>query len=547
MDRDTLYLDNDEEITSVVDKLKGATYASIDLVIPKDALLFQGVVNLKLLRKQAESLGKEITIVTQDKVGTKLAEQIGIPVVAKVGQTPKVVKMAEVEPVSFNEDDIEMKEEVAESSPKEDSGDAILDTSEVVSGAAAKEKVTDLPKEELMAGAKKSRGGRWKKIALVSGFVFIVLFVAAYIYIPLANVTVRIAAEKERVDISFKADLSYKEVDTGAETIPAKVITEEKEVTEKFQATGKKDVGEKAKGVVTLFNNYASVSVDLVSGDKLATSGGLVFVLNSNVKVPGYVDLGGGNKIPGKLEGVSVTASAVGDKYNLANNSNLVVSKFGSLFYASAESAFSGGSSKTVQFVTQADINKAKEAIGEGAEEELRSAIAQKIDDGQRLLEEAVKWEQISAEPSKKVNEEADEFELKAKYKARAITFNEDDLLRLAESVLSDKIGSTKEIVEKGSLISTTKFLEADFDKGTMSASLSGEAYIAKRLDEDKIKIDLTGEKEASARSYLEGIEGIEDVQVRYFPSFYKRMPRLKNHIYLKSEISKSDITIDNR
>jgi hypothetical protein len=543
MDRDTLYLDNDEEITSVVDKLKGASHASIDLVIPKDALLFQGVVNLKLLRKQAESLGKEITIVTQDKVGTKLAEQIGIPVVAKVGQTPKVVKMAESDPVSFNEEDIEMKEDA----PKVgESDDTILDTEEVVEAAAAKETVEDLPKEELKKTAGGGKMAKWKKVGLASGFVFIALFVAAYIYVPLANVSIKLAAEKERVDISFKVDKSYDEVDTGAEVIPASIVEEEKEVTEKYQTTGSRDAGEKASGTVTIVNHeYSTDAFTINAGTRIQTSSGLIYRTKNNVSVPKYIKVGGVVTQEGKVS-VDVAADAPGEKYNVVGGKMSIPGLMSSGvtiddIYATSSNPFTGGSTKTIKFVTQADINKAKEEIGKGAQDELKSAIALKIGDGYRLLDEGLKLEQVSAEPTKKVNEEATEFELKAKYKATAITFKEDDLLKLAEAVLSDKIGSTKEIVEKGSLISTTKFIEADFEKGILSANLSGEAYIAQKLDEDKLKIDLTGENEANAKKYLEGIEGVEEVSVRYFPTFYKRMPRLKNHIYLKTEILKAE------
>lgn len=539
MDRETLYLDNDEEITSVVDKLKGTEHNSIDLVIPKDSIILQGVVNLKLLKRQAETIGKEITIVTQDKVGSKLATQIGIPVVAKIGQVPKEVTMSESEKPNFSEDDIEMKETKDEAPIPNEEDELLEDTDEVVEPVVAKEKVTDLPKDELKEASRKVKMAKWKKVALASGFLALVLFVAAYIYIPLANVSIKIVANREKVDISFKADKAYKEVDAGAEVIPANLVTEEKEVTEKYPATGKKKVGEKASGTATLFNNgYDSDPVTIIAGTRLVTESGLIFKTNSNATIPGsYLDKG---LIVSTSVDVTVTADQVGEAYNIAEAKSLSVPAIGnSKVYAKSKSAFTGGSSRDVIFVTQADVNKAKEEIAKKAQEELRSAIAQKIKDNQRLLEEAVKIEEISVEPSVAVNGEAKEFDLVGKYRGTAVTFSENDLKKLAETVLGDKIGSTKEIVETDTLINTTSFVEADYEKGILSARLSGEAFIAPRLDQEKIKVDLSGENEAKARAYLSEIEGIESAEIKFFPAFYKRMPRLKDHIYLKMEITK--------
>lgn len=76
----TFYIDIDEEITSIVDRLRKAKAREIIIVIPKRALLIQSVVNLKLLKKEADNLGKQIIIVTQDKLGKLLVEKAGIAV-----------------------------------------------------------------------------------------------------------------------------------------------------------------------------------------------------------------------------------------------------------------------------------------------------------------------------------------------------------------------------------------------------------------------------------------------------------------------------------
>jgi hypothetical protein len=79
-----LYLEPDEEITSVVDKLKGLEANSVGLVAPKGSSIVQSLVSLKLLQKQAKEQGKEIAIITSDEVGQNLASRIDLPVYADV-------------------------------------------------------------------------------------------------------------------------------------------------------------------------------------------------------------------------------------------------------------------------------------------------------------------------------------------------------------------------------------------------------------------------------------------------------------------------------
>ncbi len=82
----TFYIDIDEEITSIVDRIRKAKAEEVIIVVPKRALLIQSIVNLKLLKKEADSLKKQIMIVTQDKLGKMLIEKAGILVQQKLDE-----------------------------------------------------------------------------------------------------------------------------------------------------------------------------------------------------------------------------------------------------------------------------------------------------------------------------------------------------------------------------------------------------------------------------------------------------------------------------
>ena len=72
------YTASDEEITSVIDKLKKVSAKEVIFVVPSRALIVQSIVNLKLLKREAEQSKKKIILVIKDEAGRMLAEKVGI-------------------------------------------------------------------------------------------------------------------------------------------------------------------------------------------------------------------------------------------------------------------------------------------------------------------------------------------------------------------------------------------------------------------------------------------------------------------------------------
>lgn len=541
MDRTPIYLEKDDEITSVVDKLKSAEGTSLDIVIPKESLMLQSVINIKLLKRQAETLGKEITIVTQDKVGTKLATQIGIPVVAKEGQTPKEVSMSEEERPEFSENDIELKEKEATKTAGAAATAVVAESDEVV---GAVDSSTNAQNDK--PGKDKKSGGNWLKkhwkgVAIGATFGLLGLMVLAYIYVPIARIEMVLAAEKKAVDISFTAEKEANEVSVEQRIVPAREIIEEIEKKETFQATGEKEIGERASGTVTISDSgYTSKpnSTTLVAGTRLISSNGLTFRLKSNATVPGFETVAGETK-PGTVDAL-VEASEVGEKYNIGATSFTIPALNSSKMTASSSSAMVGGSSKKVKFVTANDITNAKKSVASSSENEAKNKINEALEDGEILLEGAVEYEEISARSSVASGGEATEFEYTVKQKGVGLAFKEADLKSLAEGVLGNEIGENKEIVEADSLITSTKTTDVDTEKGTLEATLAGEAYIATKIDQKDLKNSINGDPEATANEYLSSLEGVDAIQIKFFPNFYKRVPRINNNIHIKVEISKT-------
>jgi len=75
----TVYIDVDEEITSILDRVRQEVAMDIFLVVPKGAMLLNSIINLKLLRKEAEKMGKVVSIVAPNDNRAKIMiERAGI-------------------------------------------------------------------------------------------------------------------------------------------------------------------------------------------------------------------------------------------------------------------------------------------------------------------------------------------------------------------------------------------------------------------------------------------------------------------------------------
>ncbi len=74
----TFYIENDEEIISVIGRLRQSSSEENYFIFPKRSLVLQSVINLRLFQREAEKLGKKVIVVTQDETGKALAEKAGL-------------------------------------------------------------------------------------------------------------------------------------------------------------------------------------------------------------------------------------------------------------------------------------------------------------------------------------------------------------------------------------------------------------------------------------------------------------------------------------
>ena len=73
-----VYIDSDEEIISVIGRLRKISDSNVFFAVPKHAVFIRSLVNLRLLERESRKLGKRVCLVAQDEAGRALAEKAGL-------------------------------------------------------------------------------------------------------------------------------------------------------------------------------------------------------------------------------------------------------------------------------------------------------------------------------------------------------------------------------------------------------------------------------------------------------------------------------------
>ena len=88
MNKDVIHIDTEDDITSIIGKIKSSKERIIALVPPRRIGVLQSAVNIRLLARAAKSADKRVVIITSDNVLAGLAATADIPV-AKTWQFSK--------------------------------------------------------------------------------------------------------------------------------------------------------------------------------------------------------------------------------------------------------------------------------------------------------------------------------------------------------------------------------------------------------------------------------------------------------------------------
>ena len=321
-----VYIKKDEEIPSIISKIKKRKEKEIILIVPHNALILNNVLNLKILKKEAESLNKNISVITANSSSEVESENVKTKFGA-VGREKKNLVSSIIEADDFSkfkkgaDTDASFKESDgvnARSSFKDKTNPDLLNNSNnAKTGHEKKIKMFDIVKKvnnldeignkdyesdvekiknkeadsyqesfkdsgddvklqmekKIMKPAIKASKKTITILPLLSSKIvalfifisFVAVSLAVAFILPKADVNIVLKNEIAAYDFEFIADKSLSKIDAVNNKVPLEKIEIISEESENYPATGKKHVQEKASGEITVFNEYSSKPQRLVA------------------------------------------------------------------------------------------------------------------------------------------------------------------------------------------------------------------------------------------------------------------------------------------
>jgi hypothetical protein len=373
-------------------------------------------------------------------------------------------------------------------------------------------------------------------LILIIGFFLILaggLF-AAYWHYPQAEIILFLEPEVLEKDFTVILDPEADSLDKEAFVLPAQQIEVEVEGTRSRGTTGAKDVGEPAKGEATVYNGTSNEKTfDL--GVVIASSGGLEFTLDDEVTIASQSSAA---DPPGKAN-VKVTAVEIGNEGNLAAATEFTIANYAKSDYvAKNESAFSGGTLRQIQAVSEEDQEVLLADLKTSLEEEAKNRLASELSLEEKLIEESIISKLVDKDYSHQVGDEVDTLELVLKLKSAALIFTEQQLRDLIEDKMAESVADGFEYRPE-----ETKF---SFDlgevkkDGRVTFEIHLEAKLVPQLDLEQIKRNIVGKQIAIGRSYLNNLSQVAGFEVKISPQLPGRLgtfPRVAKRIEIKAEV----------
>ena len=527
MKKDVIYIDVEDDITTIVGKIKSSKEKIVALVPPARYGVFQSAVNMRLLKRTADTAKKHLVIISNSSALAALAASANIPVAKNLQTKPEI---AEIPVLKVDDNDVIDGNDlpvgdIASATKSKSASDRAVDDVIAISSATTSTSGADAkkPVRGKKSDSKVPNFSTFRKRLFIFGGLGVLLvgfLVWAIWFAPKA--TVIITAKNTPVTVDSNVQLAVGGA-TDFKTSTIKSIRQEQaaDVSVEFSATGKKKVGEKAKGTVRIKTDATTIlmtGLTVPAGTQIQSSGGSIYLTAADVVFP--------QGSPSALAGivVAVTAANVGEEYNGATGS-ASTSANGVTSVAFVTSP-SGGSSREVTVVSEDDLAKATAALGEKKVSDLRSKLESSFSESNVVIKETFQEKRGDPVPSVKINEEATgPVTLKSTVTASMMAVERSEIQKFLKTGIQSEIEGMKsqKIYSDGS--SDVKFSQFVNDSEKPKIRLTANGKIGPVIKEDEVKEQSLGKNYGEIQLALEAIDGVEDVDIKFWPFWVRTVP----------------------
>ena len=567
MQKETLTIDQNDDITDLLAKFKASDKDLVVLVAPAKPGILLSSVNLKLLARAAKNAKRQLIIVSTNEKLQKLALECGLPVANSLKSRPLLPSTDSVQKdiVTAKKTAETDAETTAVTTPaeEENSADAFqiqqaddvaeseanhANTKANAKSADSDGKASSTPKKAAKTTRAKSKTLWARHKYLFIGLPPILMIAASFLAWALIvapkvslSVNVRTSSSNFSENISFSTAPADESLDTGVFYAHEESLVSERKV--EFNATGKKDLGERASGsLVIYYQNHDSFRFNLPAGTTFSYKG-LEFVSLASAELSWDGEdekaCSAGSSIKNGCiisKTISVRAAEPGEKYNLdASQTGWVVEGFQELS-AYNSSDLAGGNSKLVTVVQQSDIDAAVAQLSDVDKEAAKAELVAKFS-GQALpLTDSFKVEIGEAKVTPALGEEVPEGTTPVVSAKLTYKILSTDLTRLERFIESKaNLAEGMKVYSVGA-----PFVEyfSETSAGHYSARLKTTLKSGPQISETEILNRISGQKIGRVEPILrDNFPGISKVEVEKSYFWVSSVPNDPNKISVELKI----------
>ncbi|MBX6334537.1 hypothetical protein IRY61_04340, partial [Candidatus Saccharibacteria bacterium] len=532
--KDVIYIDVDDEITAIIDKVHASDKKIVALVLPKRAAVLQSIVNMKLLKRAAVDAKKHLVLITSEHALIPLAGSVGIHVAKSLNSKPEIpdppLKVHDgTEPEDDEPEDIVIDptkpvgELAAQTDPQKDD-----DTGPIELDNADRQADKSVAKAAKGKKFKIPDFNKFRLVLIFSAVGVIVLSVVGYAAVavwPTAKITIQ--TDSQAVTSSTVLALKTTEgaeLDAEKAVVPAQIQEVTKTLTQEAPATGELNKGEKATGTVVMtvkdcppYNPNPPSDVPAGSG---ISSSGKTYITQK--KAVFSLSAPEGSCIVFKTDATAIVAQTGGSSFNVTSATFTIPGRSD----VTATGSASGGTDNIVKVVSQADIDSAKEKITQqdtaSVRQELKSALV-----GRNLF--PIEMTFTTGEPetsvSAEVNTEAETVTVTQTITYTMVGAKQEDLEKVIAENIKEKIDSKKQSVLSYGLDDAFFALQNITPEET-TVSMQATVVAGASLNVDAIKKQVAGKKAGDAKEIILANPGVTNVTVEYGPFWVSSIPK---------------------
>ncbi len=533
-----LYVEADEEIPSIIERVRAAKHVHIALVVPKRALFVESLVNVKLLQREADVAGKSITLVSTDRKALHLATQVGLPTRTDLPEGAPVPRVRE-----------EVRTPAHDATAAPITKAKRLSLQELLAARRAKpasQMVSLDPKEPLPQVAFTTGSPNRRLFLFFLGLCLVALIVVAYFVLPKATIAIELASNVENVTARIVLadggtnDAELKVKDTiMVRTTP---VSAEKEMTKTYASTGIVSSGTNAQGIMTIVNDSGSTQ-PLIQATRFRSPDGIIYRLQAAVTVPAR----GTTTALVAADPVDEAGKLVGDRGNIAAGTKFTLPALTgtnrSLVYGTNAQAFAGGVTKTARIVTQADLDAARKDLTQIA----RDSAVKELEERQRtsgaplLVSDALMDDQVvsfTILDGVAAKSTVENFRATVKVRITGRTFDRDGTTAILTREVSKRIHPDQRLATQdvaGLRIDIVEPRDAREERlGRVKANATMKVRYEYTLSDElvaTVKKRILGDGMSEAQRYVSGLEQVAQSRITTWPFWVRRIPGISSAV----------------